>query len=105
GACLDGRACHPAYGTDARGAVSFVGCWAIAKGGASGGDCAQLNVNSCSYDSQCAVWYTGASDDHMTFDHCQAERESCSPGTCGAPPPCPSNSVPTTRDGCYTGHC
>src|SRR5439155_26536419 len=106
-ACLDARTCHAAYRTNARGVDSFVGCWALAEGGppGGGGECAQLNVNSCPFHGECATWYTGECDDHMTFDHCEAERESCAPGTCGAPPPCPSNSVATTRDGCFTGHC
>ena len=104
-ACLDARSCHAAYRTDARG-TSFVGCWAVAVGGPpSANDCTQLDVHSCPFRNDCTTWYAGPSNDNMTFDHCALERESCEPGTCGAPPPCPSSSVPTTRNGCYTGRC
>jgi hypothetical protein len=105
-ACLDSKACHAAYRTDTREVASFVGCWSTTLGEGGGGrECAQLDVTDCPYHNECATWYTGSSDADMTFDHCEAERESCEPGTCGAPPPCPSNSVPSTRDGCYTGRC
>lgn len=108
-ACLDARSCHAAYRTDARGAspvTSFIGCWAVAAGGPpSADDCTQLDAHTCPFRNDCTTWYTGPSNDSMTFDHCGLERESCEPGTCGAPPPCPSSSVPTTRNGCYTGRC
>lgn len=106
-ACLDARGCHAAYRTDPRGAVSFVGCWAVAFGRppSDASACAQLDVHSCPFRDDCATLYTGSSDAAMSFDRCETERESCEPGTCGAPSPCPSNSVNTTRNGCYTGHC
>ena len=106
-ACLDTKSCHTAYRTDSAGVASFVGCWAVATGRAPNNatDCTQLDVRSCPFRDDCAAWYAGPGADAMSFDHCALERESCAPGTCGAPLPCPSNSVATTRNGCYTGHC
>jgi hypothetical protein len=105
-ACLDTRSCHTAYRADAQG-VAFVGCWAVAAGKppSSASDCGQLDVQSCAFHDDCSPFYAGATTDAMSFDHCEVEREGCGPATCGAPPPCPSNSPPSTRNGCYTGHC
>jgi hypothetical protein len=106
-ACLDTRSCHTAFRTDAQGVAAFVGCWATAAGKppSSASDCTQLDVQSCSFRDECSPFYAGASTDAMSFDRCELEREGCEAATCGAPPPCPSNSVPSTRNGCYTGRC
>lgn len=105
--CFETNGCRAAYQTDRTGAVSFLGCWAVAVAGPYRrfDACEQLDVLACPYRDDCTTWYstrTGTS----AFDHCAAEgKDSCEPGTCGAPPPCPANSVATTRNGCYTGRC
>lgn len=106
-ACLDTKSCRTAYRKDTLGVASFVGCWAVAPGRppSSDADCAKLDAQSCAFHDDCAAWYGGQSSDAMSFDHCELEREGCGPASCGAPPPCPSNSSPTTRNGCYTGRC
>ena len=106
-ACLDTKSCHAAYRADAQGVAAFVGCWATAAGKppSSATDCTLLDVQSCAFHDDCSPFYAGASTDAMSFNRCELEREGCGPATCGAPPPCPSNSLPSTRNGCYTGGC
>jgi hypothetical protein len=107
--CFDAKGCHAAYEADPRGSgVAFVGCWAVAISDTQPIDaCSQLDAQSCPYRDDCATWYAELDRGGRLFDHCASEaaRDSCEPGTCGAPPPCPSSSVATTRNGCYTGRC
>src|SRR5689334_25084569 len=52
--------------------------------------------------------YAASDDRSSCSDRCatnQSGPDTCEPGVCGGPPPCPSNAVPTTRNGCYTGRC
>lgn len=56
----------------------------------------------------CNLYNQSDDDGPCRGDRCGSETQgadSCEPGTCGAPPPCPLNYVATTRNGCYTGRC